>query len=327
MKVLLTGANGFLGSHILDGFRESSFDVSILLRRTSDTSFIAPHMDDVTVHYGSLADADSVADAMKGVEAVVHCAAKTKALSDREYFLVNRDGTSNVVRAAAARSETLRHFVLVSSLAVAGPALPDDPARETSEPRPTTVYAKSKLEGENAVRGLTEVPWTILRPAAVYGPRDRDFLSVFESVGRGLVPLPFGGHQSLSLVYAPDVVEAVRCCLGQGRASGKIYHVAAEPPTTARELVDTIARIMGKRPRKFSVPGPVVYVACVLQGWVSQLRRRPHILNQQKWPELSAPGWVTSTDRIRSELGFTAATSLEDGLAKTAAWYRKHRWL
>jgi nucleoside-diphosphate-sugar epimerase len=326
MKVLVTGANGFVGSHILDTFRESGFDVAVLLRKSSDTAFIEQHLDaGVSVHYGSLSDTDNLARATAGVEAVVHCAGQTKAFHDREYLQTNREGTRNLVDAVG--RETVRHFVFVSSLSVSGPGVPDNPARENDPPQPVSAYGQSKLAAEKVVESQSVVPWTILRPAAIYGPRDRDFLSVFRAVRRGVVLVPRGGRQSLSLVYARDVADAVRCCLLRKDAEGKIYHVASEPPSTGAGLVHAIARVMDRRVRTFPVPGPLLYTACVVQGWVSRRIRRPHVLSRQKWRELNAPGWVCTTERIREDLDFTAPTSLEDGLAETAAWYAAQGWL
>jgi nucleoside-diphosphate-sugar epimerase len=327
MNVLLTGANGFVGSHILDELRETGLEVSILLRRTSATRFIERHVNDgITVHYGSLDDTAALAHAMEDAEAVVHCAGKTKALGEHEYNDVNKVGTQNIVRAAAQNGK-LRHFVFVSSLAVSGPGTPTQPARETDPPNPVTVYGKSKLAGEEAVTSQCPAPWTILRPAAVYGPRDRDFLPLFRAARRGIVPLPGGGRQVLSFVYGRDVAAAVNRCLGREEAFGKIYNIAAEPPCAATEFAQTLARAMGTRARTVSIPGPVLYIACVGQEWMSRWRRRTHALSRQKWAELRAPGWVCATDRIRQDLGFTAPTPLADGVTRTAAWYKRQGWL
>jgi nucleoside-diphosphate-sugar epimerase len=326
MKVLLTGANGFLGSHVLDDLLESGFEVAVLLRQTSDTRFIDRHSG-VSVFYGSLSDSAALAKAMEGVDAAVHCAGKTKALRDHEYFDVNRDGTSRVVDAASSCRPALRRFVLVSSLAAAGPGVVDRPARETDPPQPVSLYGRSKLAGEETVKRLGSVPWTILRPGAIYGPRDMDFLNAFRMVRRGLAPTPGSGKQMISFVFVRDVAVAVRECLTRGESAGKIYNVAAEPPCSTSDLLRAVARVMKKRVRTFAVPAPVLYVACVVQDGLSRLTRRPHILGRQKWPEFRAAGWVCSVDRIREDLGFSAGTSLEAGLAETAGWYMKQGWL
>jgi nucleoside-diphosphate-sugar epimerase len=329
VKVLVTGANGFLGSHIIDKLLEApGFEVAILLRRTSDTSFIANHLQgNVTVYYGSLSDGEALQGAVAGADAVIHCAAKTKALREADYFTVNREGTENMVRAATAGGSDVRHFIFISSLAVSGPGTTDAPARETDSPRPLTTYGRSKRDAEAAVQRMDRVPWTILRPAAVYGPRDRDFLQLFQAAKRGIVLLPGRGRQPLSLAYVSDVAEAVRLCLGDGRAAGKIYHVAAPVPTSAVDLAHAIAVAINRSIRTVSVPGAVLYLACMAQDCISQISRRPHILSRQKWPEICAPGWVCATDRIHDELGFTAPTPMEDGLRQTVAWYSQRGWI
>lgn len=329
MKVLITGANGFLGSHVLDRLLDTpGFEVTILLRSTSDTRFIAHHLDGkVTTYRGSLSDGDVVERAVADVDVIVHCAAKTKTLRESEYFAVNRDGTENIVRVAGARGDALRHFILISSLAVSGPGTLENPAEETTSPRPLTAYARSKRDAETVVQRMDRVPWTILRPAAIYGPRDVDFLPLFRSVKRGFAPLPRGGRQPLSVVYGPDVAEAVRCCLDNEQAVGKVYHVAAATPTDTAGLAHAIATAMNRRTHTLSIPGAVLYLACMLQGLISQLQGKPHILNRHKWPELSAPGWVCATDRLRDDVGFEAATSLETGIMRTLEWYSQRRWV
>lgn len=333
MKVFLTGANGFVGSHILDALKAADVDVTIMLRKTSDTTFIADHMKaglpktGFAVVYGSLADPDAVTRAMEGADVVVHCAGKTKALDEKEFFAVNREGTAHVVRAANAHRATVRHLVHVSTLAVSGPGMPGSPTRETDPPNPVSTYGRSKLAGEEVVQKESAVPWTILRPAAVYGPKDRDFLTVFRCVKRGLAILPGHGRQWLSLVYVADVAEAVRRCLDRKEAVGKVYHVAAEPPFTGSGLVEAMGTATGRKVHAVNVPGPLVYVTCVAQEWASRLRRQPHTLSRQKFPELQAPGWVCATDRMRDDIGFTAATSLDVGLARTIVWYRETGWL
>ena len=327
MRVLLTGGNGFVGSHILDLLRASGHDVALLLRRTSDTRFIVGHLPHVHVHYGSLADSRSLEKAMRGAHAVIHCAGKTKVLRVSEYYRVNHDGTRNVVCAVNACRDSVRHLVHISSLAVSGPGVIDRPARETDPPRPVSEYGWSKLRGEGEVTRHCQVPWTVLRPAAVYGPRDGDFLSVFQAVHRHIVPLFDGGKRALNLIHVQDVAESVRRCLGRTEAMGKVYHVAAAPPCTQAELLRQIATQMGVRPLRLHIPVRTLHPLCVAQEMLSRLRGRPNALSRDKLAEIRAPGWVCTTDRIRRDLGFVATTSLGEGVARTLEWYRQERWL
>lgn len=327
MKVLLTGANGFLGSHILDGLRQAGMGCSVLLRRTGDVRFITRHLNHIAVCYGSLGDAAALDAALQDVEAVVHCAGKTKVLRHSELREVNEVGTHRLVAAANAHADSIRHFIHISSLAVSGPGTLAQPARASTLPRPVSAYGRSKLAGETAVRKNCRVAWTILRPAAIYGPRDRDFLDLFRAVKWGLLPLFDGGRQPLSLVFAPDAAAAVLACLDRRPAQGKTYHVAHPHPCSSEGLLREIARQTGARIRTVSLPGGFLVPLGGLREALARLSGRPVILSRDKVREIRAPGWVCTTAAIEKDLGFRAPTPLNDGIARTLDWYRQQGWL
>ncbi len=327
MKVLLTGANGFVGSHILDGLLAAGCDVAVMLRETSDTTFIRAQLPRVEIRYGSLGNRESLVAAADGVDAAVHCAGKTKAIRPAEYYAANADGTANLVAACNEHSERLRHLILISSLAATGPGTPEEPADEAAPACPVTHYGRSKLAGENHVRRSAAMPYTILRPAAVYGPRDSDFYLVFRSVQSGLAPLMDGGRQWLSLVFAPDVAAAVLKALTSQEATGRVYHVAHRTPCTQRALTHAVARAMDRHAAEVFVPSWVLYPICIANDLVARIKGKPSILNAAKIPEYSAPGWVCRTDRAETDLGFCAETDLDAGLRDTLHWYREEQWL
>jgi len=327
MKVFLSGASGFVGSHVLDALLAGRHEVSILLQRTSNTRFISRHLSAVRVHYGSLGDVAVLKTAMSGAEAVIHCAGRIKALHSHEFYLTNQTGTCNVVTAANACQDSVRHLIYISSLAVSGPGVPESPAEEKDEPRPVTVYGRSKMLGETEVRRHCRVPWTILRPAAVYGPRDAEFLTLFRQVKRRVMPLISGAKRHLNMIYGPDLAAAVLCCLLREESRGRTYHVASEPPCTDEEFMEEIASHLEVRPVRLRIPGWGLTFAAMIEETLSRVTGRPRMLSRQKLPELLAPGWVCSTSRIREDLGFTASTSLREGVGRTLEWYRGEGWL
>ena len=327
MKILLTGANGFLGSHILDRLLAAKRPVSVLLRRSSDTRFIAGHLSNLDVRYGSLADADSLERAVRGADSVVHCAGKTKAVRAAEYYDVNERGTRNLLRAIGASKGAVRRLVHVSSLAAGRPGDAEAPALESDAPCPVSHYGRSKLRGEQAVREMCEAPYTILRPAAVYGPRDADFLSAFKAVRRHVMPLIGGGRMPLSLAYVGDVADATIRCLDEPAARGRTYHVASPRLCTTREFLTELAAVMQARTLKLPLPLAALYPLCLAHEILGRLTGTPHILSRQKLAEMAAPGWVCSTEAIRRDLGFAADTPLAEGIARTVEWYEKNGWL
>src|ERR1700722_12501724 len=187
MKVLVTGASGFLGSHVADQLTRGGHDVRALVRKSSKRDFLE-RLDRIEFAYGSVEDAAKVADAVKGVDAIIHSAGLVKARSPEEFHRTNVDGTRNLIEAAKVHAPKLRRFVLVSSLAAAGPSLDGVPL-DRDGAGPVTHYGRSKLEAERVVLAAKDsLPVTILRPGAIYGPRDQEILVFFKSVKSGVLP-------------------------------------------------------------------------------------------------------------------------------------------
>ena len=327
MKIFLTGANGFVGSHLLDWLQHNEAEVTALLRPTSNLHRIESHLPHIDVHYGSLMDLDSLVEGIDGTECVIHCAGKTKVSRPSQYYRVNRDGTRNLVEAVNEHTRTVDRVVHISSAAAGGPGTSSSPARESAAPTPVSEYGKSKLEGEIAVREHCQAPWTILRPAAVYGPRDTDFFQVFQAVNRHMAPALGGGRQEISLIYAPDLARGVWAALNNSCARGRIYNLAAPYPLTTREMVSLVAEQMEKWTIPVPLPLPALWPLCLLHEFVAKIVDRPSILSRDKYRELSAPGWVCSVQRLRKELGFVASTPHREGIAQTIDWYRRNEWL
>lgn len=326
MKILLTGASGFVGSHILDSLRRRGLATALLLRPTSNQRFIASHLPDVEVRPGSIGDPESLRQAMAGITHVVHCAGATKAGRVAEFYDVNQAGTRNVVAAVNGQASQVQRLVHISSLAAAGPASRERPAREDDVPQPVSEYGKSKLAGELEVRNHCRAEYVILRPPGVYGPRDTEFLRLFRAIKGHLLPRPSGG-QALSMVFVRDLAEAAVACLTHPAAAGKTYFVAAREVVTARAMADEIATQMKVWTLPLPLPAAVLWPICLAQELKSRLTGKPSVLSLQKFAELRAPGWVCDPTRLERETGCACPTTLERGIAETLNWYRQQNWL
>jgi nucleoside-diphosphate-sugar epimerase len=327
MKVLLTGANGFVGSHVLDSLRARGITTAVLLRPAGNKRFIEAHLPHVEVRTGSLGDAQSLSAAMQDITHVIHCAGCTKALRVSEFHQVNHVGTRHVVAAVNQQKGRIQRLVHISSLAAGGPATPDKPARENDPPNPITEYGNSKLAGEQEVRGACEAEHVILRPPAVYGPRDTACLALFKAVKAHILPRLGSGRLALSLVFVKDLAEAVVTCLTHPAAAGKTFYVAAPEVTYAPDFAGEIAAQMTSWTMPLPLPSAALWLLCCWQEAVSRLTRRPGVLGWQKWAELRAPGWVCDPDRLRRELGFVCANTIKNGITATLVWYRQQGWL
>lgn len=314
---LVTGGSGFIGSHLLDRLSALGRPARALLRR----KIAAPP--GIEVAFGDLDTGEGSGDALQGVTTVIHLAGVTKALRPANYYTGNARATERLALAAAGSG--LR-FVYVSSLAAIGPSLDGAPVSEETEPHPITHYGRSKLEAERILRA--RIPdAVIVRPAVVYGPRDRDVFLLLRSISKGLVIEIAGGERWFSAIYVEDLVEALLTAAECPKAAGHDYFVAHPKPANWTELGAIAARIMSRRPRVLRVPLPVAQaVGACAEAW-SYVSGKPGIISRDKVAEARCGNWVCDTRRAARELGYEARTPLESGLARTLAWYKEAGWL
>jgi len=324
VRILLTGATGFVGSHLAEALVARGHAVVALARRPE--SYAVLEALGATPAPGSLEDAGSLDGALEGVGAVIHAAGLTAAASEAEFLAVNEGGTRRLLEAVARRAPSLRRFVLVSSQAALGPSKRGTPLEEDAECRPVTAYGRSKLAAERAVRERA-VPWTIVRPPPVYGPRDREFLRLFRIVRRGIAPVFGTGAQELCFVYVTDLAEAIARAVETPAAAGRIYHAAHPQVVLSRDFTRAVGRAIGRRPLLVPVPAILAWPIVALIGRAAAAAGRRTVVNTDKMAEFLAPSWLMAVDRAARELGWQARTGLEAGLARTAAWYGREGWL
>ncbi len=327
MKVLLTGASGFVGSHILDLLVARRLPTAILLRPASPRRFIEQHLPRIEVRPGSITDAGSLESALNGITHVIHAAGCTKAVRPADYHAVNAAGTANLIEAVNRHLDSTQRVVFISSLAASRPGTSANPAREDEPSGPVTAYGHSKLASEQAVQDKCRADFVILRPSAVYGPRDSDFLVLFKTVRRRIVPCLNGGRQELSLVYVEDLAEVVVESLAHSALSRQKFNVSAAEILTSAGMAREIGRQLGVKPFELPAPRALLWIACAARTLLSKMTGQPNILSLDKYPELVAPGWVCDTSKLRGALGRPCPTQLSAGITRTLAWYRHEGWL
>ena len=208
MRALLTGATGFIGSYFAQYLIEKGYQVRCLVRTSSNLRWIADL--DVECVYGSLENNGSLKEALADVDYVLHLAGITKGLQEEDFIRHNVDGTKNLLQAVLESGQKFKRFLYVSSQAAAGPSATLQPLDEQSDLHPITPYGRSKLQAEQLVHSLSgHVPYTIVRPPAVYGPRDTDVLQFFKTVKMGLLPKLNGHDQYASIIHVKDLVRGL----------------------------------------------------------------------------------------------------------------------
>jgi dihydroflavonol-4-reductase len=323
VKALVTGATGFVGGHLVDHLIAGGHEVTALVRSPAKAEPLARL--GVRLERGDLHDDGALARGVAGQDAVFHVAGTVAARDEAAYMAGNRDGTANLVRAAEAAGGP--RLVHVSSMAAGGPASPGAPMTAADPPRPVTAYGRSKLAGEEVVRGST-LPWTILRPPTIYGPRDRDnLIKVFRIARLGVAPVFGDGSMELSAVYAPDLAEALLLAAAAPAAVGAVYYANHPEVITSGELVRLIGRTMGRRVRVIRLPEPLARGILTMTGGVANALGRVTILNRDKGNEFFQSAWTGDPAPLTRDTGWRAAHDLASGLGETWRWYRSAGWL
>jgi len=322
VKAFVTGGTGFVGAHLVQALRARGDQVTCLVRNAAKAQALG--WTDVRLVRGDLDDAAALRDGCAGAEVIYHVAGRISARDLDEFMRANRDGTANVLEAAGQGPP--RRFVLVSSLAAAGPTAPGQPIDETRPPSPVTPYGQSKLAAELLVRAMAG-SWTIVRPPTVYGEWDREVLKVFKLARAGLAPVFGDGSQELSVIYAGDLAAALVAAATAPATARRVYYAAHPDVTTSRELVRAIGRAVGRQPRIVPLPGPLARALLWTIGSIAHLAGRATLLSSDKAAEFLAPAWTCRPDALARDAGWRAETDLETGLRRTAAWYRKEGWL
>lgn len=319
--LLITGATGFVGSHLIEACARYGFGVRALVRETSDAALLERHGVERVV--GDMTDPASLRRAVAEADTVLHLAAATRALRPAAFHGVNAEGTARLVEAMEAEGRP-RRLVYLSSLAAVG-TRGDRPVGPDDEPRPLTAYGRSKLEGERVARASSGLSVAVLRAPAVYGPGDRDLLTFFKLAERGVLPLVGSPERRLQFVHARDLAEGVLAA-ARSEATG-VFHIAEPRAYTWSEVLDRLAAAVGRTGVRVRIPAVLLRGAAAVSEAVARARGEPAILDRDKAREVLAPGWVCETEGARRELGYEAAIPLDEGLRETAAWYRANDWL
>lgn len=320
MKVLLTGATGFVGARVAARLAQGGVALRVTVRRGGDAGRLAGVPAERVL--ADLSDEAALRAACDGVDAVVHAAASTRARNEATLHAVNAEGSAHVARGALEAG--VGRFVYLGSLAARGP----DPVARGAGDAPRSAYARSKLEGERRVRALAPAGWaTSLRPTAVYGPGNRDLRPLFAMARRGMVALPPAGGR-LQPVYVDDVADLVARVLAAETIGFGPWPVAEPRWYLWGALPALLAAAVGRDAvRTIHLP-PVAFrfaaYASETWGW---LRRTAPELDLRRARDLSERSYTTEVASTRDAFAWTAPTALADGARATAAWYAQQGWI
>jgi len=316
-RALVTGGHGFLGSHLVDLLLERGYAVRCLLRPGRPETLLGGRP--VEVVRGDIRAAQGLAAAVEGVDLVFHVAGLVAARSPAEFRDVNALGTGRLAAAVAARREGACRFVLVSSQAAIGPSPDGRPLTEERPPSPLTHYGTSKLLGELAL-AHAGIPFTVVRPPAIYGPRDRALLPFFRLAAWGLAPGLEGPGRRFNLLHARDVAAGILSAAEAEGARGRAYFLSDGQGYGYGDVAQSMGRAFGLKPRRVPMPDCLLDLLAAFSDEALGLLGRVPVFGRDKARELKARWWLCSAERAQRELGWRPRVALDDGIRETAEW-------
>jgi dihydroflavonol-4-reductase len=281
----------------------------------------------VDIVNGDLLDSLLLSKCLEGADYIIHIAGVTKAKRKSDFFSGNAKATEHLLHAAS-KMKHLKKFCYLSSLTAVGPSTTGVPLTETAPCHPITTYGQSKLEAEHHCKQFVDrMPIVIIRPPAVFGPRDMDILEMFRWVSHGIKPIIGSSEKTLSLVYAPDLAKGIIQATIDERTTGQIYNISDPTVFTFSSLIDYIATLVHKRTIHLRLPRGLFYSLAGIAQLFSTFGKKPALLNVEKARDLLQKHWVCDSRKIQEHIGFHTGTSIYDGMKNTFRWYKEIGWL
>lgn len=320
MKAFVTGGNGFIGSFLAEFLLEKGYEVCCLVRPTSNLQWVK----DLPVRfvYGDLYDKDFLIDLVKKQEYVFHLAGKIKARHWDDYYMTNVTGTRNLAEACAEGNSNLKRFVYVSSIAASGPSGKGKLKDEEDADSPVNEYGKTKLLGEDVVRSLgTRMPFVILRPPNVLGPRQEELYSILKILQSRVKLLLGNGDKQLSICFIGDLVRGIEMAATSEHTVGKTYFITDGNTYSWREIADTIAEELGVSPFVIPVPYVLLLTIASLLGFVARLRGEKSFFDASTLKRIRTTYLTYDSSKASRDFGFSARTDMATGIKRTVEWY------
>ncbi|MBP6528309.1 MAG: NAD(P)-dependent oxidoreductase [Prevotella sp.] len=331
MKILVTGASGFIGSFIVEEALRRDMEVWAAVRKSSSRKYLTDER--INFIELNLSSEDDLRQQLAGYEFdyVVHAAGATKCLHKRDFFKINTDGTINLVNALITLKMPIKRFVYLSSLSIFGAIRETSPYLEIEEsdiPRPNTVYGKSKLLAEKFLDTIgNDFPYVILRPTGVYGPREKDYFMMAKTI-KGHIDFSVGfKHQDITFIYVQDLVQAVFLTFNRGK-NGRKYFLSDGNVYNSTEFSNYIHDDLG-RPWWIRIKAPlfILRLATFVGEYIGKITGKTSALNNDKYNILKQRNWRCNIEPAVDELGFHPQYDLKHGTELAIKWYKDNKWL
>lgn len=323
---VVTGASGFVGSHMVDYLLSKGHEVRCLIRKTSSTKWLKGK--DVKIFNSGLSDKDGIAEAIKDADYIYHIAGIVKSKTHDGYFKGNVEPTRNILDVCLKVNPNIKRILILSSLTACGPTTIGKPVDEKTAENPITTYGESKFMEEQLAKSyFDKLPITIVRPPAVYGPRDTEIYLVFKTFQKGLMILVGFNKKELSLVHVSDLVHGIYLASINEKSKGNTYFISSDEITDWEKVAEILEEVFNKKALKIRLPHAVVYLIAAIAQFFALFSKKPATFNLEKARDFVQEAWTCSISKAKSELDFKPSVSIEAGLRQTIEWYKSEKWL
>ena len=323
---VVTGANGFVGSHLVDFLLEKNYKVRCLVRKTSNLRWLEGK--DIEVIDTGLFDINGLRKAFKDASYIFHVAGVVKSKKPEGYFKGNVDTTRNLLDAALEFKDNIKRFLIISSQTATGPSFNGNHVNEMSECHPITTYGRSKLAEEKLAQTyMDRLPITICRAPAVYGERDTEILIFFKTFSKGLMTTIGFNIKKISLIHVLDLVNGFYLAAINDKSKNQIYFISSEKYYTWEEIGKVTSKIISKKPVKVKVPHSIVFSIAAVAQFFALFNPGPATLNIEKAKDITQTYWTCDTAKAVRDLGYHQQISIEEGIKRTVEWYKKMKWI
>lgn len=329
-KILITGANGFIGSTIVNSItKDKNYKIFVLVRKTSNLQRLSNVLDKISFFYGDVRDKNSLAEPIKNVDLIIHCAAVLRCIKDITYYEVNHLGTKNLVETIIEYNPNIQGLIYLSSQAAAGPSNSLCYKKSYEQCEPVSHYGKSKLFAEQEIlKYKNKIKSIILRPGAVYGPYDKDMLLYFKFAEKGIIPV-FSKEFYIQFTYINDLIEILKMTiLNFEKINNNIFFIAEDKYYSIKEIKNIFEKVFEKKIKILLMPYFIGYISAYANEKFYQIfYNKPAVFNRDKLKELNKKYWLCYSSDVKSFFKDFSYTPLETGIKETYKWYKQNAWL
>jgi len=321
-RALVTGATGFIGSHLVETLIGQNWNVTCLVRPKSQTGFLVNYP--VKILRGSVDDENFLGDAVKDQDYIFHLAARIRSARREVYDRANFLFTRNLAQVCLEQNPDIKRFVFVSSIAAAGPSNPGEIQNENRASAPTSEYGRTKLKGEEAIRDLWDrMDATIIRPPNVYGPRQQETELLIKLMRKRIVPLLKSDEKNTTLVYVKDLIKGMLQAAQSTNANRNIYYLTDSATHSWKEVLLTIKKDILDNPVYIPLYENIIFVAAWLTDVLKSVRLIRSYFGRRAWQAMVKTPWLFSSEKAVKDFGFSPDYSLEEGIGETIEYYKQ----